>query len=103
MYIGWEYAISNIPTLPREAREVSKNMKDVISTFCSVASELSLSGYGMKYPQKPQWQSTGIVHAQPDNKSVVAPSEDAQIIAPNNLDNRTVIAPVKPDNNLKNS
>lgn len=78
MYISWNYAISNIPTLPREVTQVAKNGKEVLSAFCEFAAGLSNAGYGMKYPKTNQYPDMGgVTHADPpEDSSVVAPSAE---------------------------
>ena len=91
MQIGWGYAISNIPTLPREVTTVAKNAKDVISAFCSVLADLSLSGYGMRPKVAKQFPNIGMpqVRAQggaPVDDSVIAPpGEDQSVVVPSEV------------------
>lgn len=87
MYIGWNYAL-NLPTLPREVTKVSKNAKDAISAFCSALADLSMSGYGMRYPQQNQFPSVGMPKArggasEGGDESVVAPpGGEESVVAP---------------------
>ena len=84
--IGWELAVSNIPTLPRRIRETKALGDGVLKTFCEIAAGLSNMGYGMKIPHYENWPNPGIAHASPpknqEDNGVVAPEDGQDVVVP---------------------
>lgn len=90
MYISFNYAVGNIPTLPRDVMMVAKNFKKVISTFCDIAAALSNQGYGMKQPQQNQYPNPGITKAEPQQGT---PMEEKGPVGPPSEEGVSAVGP----------